>query len=166
MKKIITLLIVVFVALNIAGCEPLKKKFTRKKKNVVKMPRIYQVQKYIKKPTPELYQKHYAYWRSFQAEMLSTLGQSHKRDMMCIEQIITNLQDMQNMLVPEKGDELKKHIDRLVRIKDIVTREELSQFNSSYVRSTLEREERFVKREFYYDKVKKYFKTSFEDEAK
>ena len=166
MKRIISILIILAIAFNVAGCEPLKKKFTRKKKETIKMPKIHQVQKYEKKPSPELYQKHYAYWASWQSDMIRTLGESHKRDKMCIEQIVTNLQDMQNILIPEKGVELKKHIDRLIEVKDIISREALSQFNKQYVLTTLEREERFVKREFYYDKVKKYFKKSFDDETK
>lgn len=166
MKKIVAIIVAVFIVFNIAGCEPLKKKFTRKKKEAVKMPRIYQLQKYHKKPTPELYKKHYSYWASFQSEMEKTLGQSHKRDVMCIEQIVSNLSDMQNILMPEKGDVLTPHINRLATVKDTIIREELSQFNKDSVRNTIEREGRFIRREFNYSKVKNYLKKSFEDEIK
>ena len=165
MKKALTILLIFFVLLNTAGCETLKKKFTRKKKETVKMPRIYQVQKYQKKPSPELYKMHYSYWASFQSELEKVLGQSHKKDMMCIEQIVSNLRDMQSMLVSEKASQLQSHIDKLANVKDMIAKEELSQFNKNYAQGTLEHEERFVKREFVYDKIKNSLKKSFDDTA-
>lgn len=165
MRKTVSVILAFFILLNLAGCEPLRRKFTRKKKETVKMPHIYQVQKYVKKPSPELYKKHYVYWMSFHSELEKVLGQSHKKDLMCIEQIISNLQDMQNILVPEKGAELKPHIAKLIAIKDVIAKEELSQFNKDRIRSTLEHEERFIKRQFVYKKVKDYLKKSFDDDA-
>jgi len=166
MRKIVSILLACFILLNITGCEPLKRKFTRKKKETIKMPRIYQVQKYVKKPSPELYQKHYAYWASWQSELEKVLGQSHKKDMLCIEQIVSNLQDMQNVLIPEKAVELKKHVDRIITVKDVICRESLSQFNKDSIMSTLAMEGRFIRREFCYSKIKNYLKKSFDDESR
>jgi hypothetical protein len=164
MKRLISILLAFFLLLNLAGCDAVAKKFTRKKKETVKMPRFYQPQKYTKKPSPELYKKHYVYWESFQAELVNVLGESHKKDLMCIEQIVSNLRDMQNILDPEKGAELKKHVDRLVSVKDTIEREELSQFNKDSIKSTLEHEERLIRREFVYGKIKDHLKKSFENE--
>jgi len=158
MKKALTVLLIFFIALNTAGCDTLRKKFTRKKKETVKMPRIYQVQKYQKKPSADLYKMHYSYWSSFQSELEKVLGQSHKKDTMCIEQIISNLQDMQNVLIPEKATQLQARIEKLAGVKEVIAKEELSQFNKDYVLRTLEHEERSIKREFAYDKVKDFLK--------
>ena len=164
MKRVLTFSIALFLVFNIAGCAGLQKKFTRKKKETVKMPRIYQVKKYDRKPTPELYRKHYVYWESFQSEMIMVLGQNHKKDMVCIEHIISNLSDMRNMLLPEKAAELEIHIERLAKIKDILAKEDLTRFNRTYVTMTLERESRYIKRGFVYKKVKDSLRTSYEDE--
>ncbi|MBI5144280.1 MAG: hypothetical protein HZA30_04355 [Candidatus Omnitrophica bacterium] len=165
MKRALALVLIFFILVNLTGCETMRKKFTRKKKEPVKMPRIYQVRKYEKKPTPELYKKHYAFWTSWQSELISVLGQNHKKDMRCIEEIIGNLSDMQNILVQEKAGRLKTHIDKLVKVKDIIFNEELTQWNKDYVKRTLEREDRAIKREFSYKKVKDYLKVSYEDGA-
>ncbi|MBI4974290.1 MAG: hypothetical protein HZC19_00485 [Candidatus Omnitrophica bacterium] len=165
MKRALALVLIFFILANLTGCETMRKKFTRKKKEPVKMPRIYQVRKYEKKPTPELYKKHYAFWTSWQSELISVLGQNHKKDMRCIEEIIGNLSDMQNILVQEKADQLKTHIDKLVKVKDIIFNEELTQWNKDYVKRTLEKEDRAIKREFSYKKVKDYLKVSYEDGA-
>lgn len=164
MKKAIAVIILIFMCANLSGCsDQWRRKFIRKKKEPVKMPRVHQIKKYEKKPTPELYQKHFAYWVSWQSELLTVLGQNHKKDMRCMEEIVGNLKDMQAILVPEKAAKLAPHIERIVRVRDIVAREELTQSNSEYVRMTLEREDRAIKREFSYSKVKKYLKTNFDE---
>ena len=166
MKRIAYFAVAFFLIINIAGCAGLQKKFTRKKKETVKMPRIYQVKKYDSKPTPELYKKHYVYWESFQSEMIMTLGQNRKKNMMCIEHILSNLIDMQNMLMPEKAAELEIHITRLSKIRDILKKEDLTTFNRNYIMMTLERESRYIKRGFVYSKVKNNLRTSYEEESK
>lgn len=164
MRRFLKFVIVAFLIFNIAGCAGLQKKFTRKKKETVKMPRIYQVKAYERKPTPELYKKHYVYWESFQSDMIMTLGQNHKRDMMYIEHIVSNLKDMQKMLMHEKANELEIHIARLVKVKDILSKEDLTTFNRNYIMMTLERESRYIKRGFVYSKVRNSMRTSYEDE--
>jgi hypothetical protein len=163
MKRLIAVTVVLILMFNLTGCEALRKKFTRKKKETVKMPRFYQVRKYEKKPTPELYKKHYAYWASWHDELIRVLGQNHKKDMMCILNAVENLKDMQGILIPEKGDELEPHIKRLLKVKDAVFKEELSQANKSYIMMTLEREGRFIKREFCYSKVRNSLRKSFDE---
>jgi len=166
MKRLIYFVVAFFLIINIAGCAGLQKKFTRKKKETVKMPRIYQIKKYDSKPTPELYKKHYVYWESFQSEMIKVLGQNRKKNMVCIEHILSNLSDMRNMLQPEKAAELEIHIVRLTKIRDILKKEDLTKFNSTYIMMTLERESRYIKRGFVYSKIKDSMRTSYEEAPK
>jgi len=163
-KKTIAWFLLIFMLVNLTGCEALAKKFRRKKKEEVKMPRMYQVKIYVKQPTPELYRKHFAYWASWHSELIQELGENHKRDLLCIEQIVSNLKDMQNVLVPEKGKDLTPHIEKLAKVRDVIVTEDLTTANKTYVSRTLEREERFIKKEFTYKKVKDCLKKSFEDE--
>jgi hypothetical protein len=165
MRRAVIFAVIFSMLLGTTGCEALKKKFTRKKKEVVKMPRIYQVKKYEKRPTPELYKKHYVYWMTWHSELLKVLGKNRKKDTLCINEIVGNLKDMEAILVKSKADELRPHIERLEKVRDIIIIEELSQANKAYVQRVLETEDRAIKREFTYKKVKDYFRTSFEDEA-
>jgi hypothetical protein len=160
------MLLAALLAIDMAGCASIQKKFTRKKKEQPKAPRIYQVQKYQKKPTAELYQKHYAFFTSWQSEAMAVLGNNHKKDVQCMEQMVTNLIDMQSMLVPEKAQGLDKSIKRLKTVRDIVIKENLSQYNKTYTISTVDREGRFVKREYTFNKVKNFMKDSFDETAK
>lgn len=164
MKKIVAWFLVIFMLASLTGCETLAKKFRRKKKETVHMPRIYQVKKYVKEPTPALYKKHFAYWASFQSDLIQELGDNHKRDLLSIEQVVGNLKDMQSILVPEKAQELEPHIQRLSKIRDIIASEDLTTANRTYVMNTLEREDRYIKKEFVYKKVKDCLRKSFDDE--
>jgi len=165
MRKFLTFLIAISLISGITGCDALQRKFTRKKKAVVKQPRIYQVKKYEKKPSPELYRKHYVYWMTWQSEMIKVLGQNHKKDIRCIEEAVGNLKDMQNVLLPEMAEKLQPHINRMSVVKDTILKEELSYANKDSVMHTLEREDRAIKREFAPGKVRNYLKKSFDDET-
>lgn len=165
MRKILSILLIFAILMNTAGCsEEWRKKFIRKKKDVAKKPRIWQDKKYTKEPAEVLYAKHYNYTINWLSELADDLGQNNKKDLRCIEEALGQIQDMQYCLVPDKAKELDKHINRLREVLDIIKREDLGQANKDYVRSTVEREERFLRSEFYYHKVKNFMRRSFEEE--
>jgi len=162
-KKSLSIVIICVLAVTLTGCDALQRKFTRKKAPV-KAPRIYQEKKYVKSPTPELYQKHYVYWMTWQSDVLEKLGKNRLRCMRGMEELIGHLKDMQNILVPEKGDELTPHINNLVKVRDMIAKNDLGTGNETYARMSLEREDRYIKREFSPSKVRKYIRKSFDDE--
>jgi hypothetical protein len=169
MRRWVSLLLILVIAMSFAGCsEEWRKKFVRKKKDVAKKPRIYQTKRYIKEPTESLYTKHYNYTIAWLSELADDLGQNSKKDARCIEEALGQIKDVQFFLVPEKAKELDKHINRLKEVQDLILRRDLGQANMDYARRSVEREERFLRSEFYYSKVKKYMKESFneEEEAK
>ncbi len=162
MKRLALLIMVVLIASSMVGCDALQRKFTRKKKAAPKKPRIYQLEKYEKKPTPELYNKHFVYWQTWSGELIEVLGQNRKKDMRCIEEMVGNLKDMQNILSKEKGDALQPHIDTAMDIKNTLNRGDMSFSVKNSVHSTLEREDRAIKRGFITSKVKNDLKKSFD----
>lgn len=165
MRRWLAFFVILAMVVSLAGCsEEWRRKFIRKKKGAAKKPRIYQVKKYKKEPTEQLYSKHYNYCISWLSELARNLGQNAKKDARCIEEALGQIRDIQNMLVPQKAEELDKHINRFKEAQDIILRQDLGQGNSDYVRRTVEREERFLRSEFYHNKIKKYMKESFEEE--
>ena len=165
MRRWVSLLLILVIAASLSGCsEEWRRKFVRKKKNVAKKPRIYQNKKYVKEPTEALYAKHYNYTISWLSELADDIGQNSKKDARCIEEALGQMKDVQLFLVPEKARELDKHINRLKEVQDLILRRDLGHANIDYVRRTVEREERFLRSEFYYNKVKKYMKESFDEE--
>jgi hypothetical protein len=165
MRRWVSLLLVVVIAMSLAGCsEEWRKKFVRKKKDVAKKPRIYQTKKYTKEPTEALYTKHYNYAITWLSELDDDLGQNSKKDSRCIAEALNQVKDLQLFLVSEKACQLDKHINRLKEIQDLILRRDVGQANIDYARRTVEREERFLRSEFYYKKIKKYMKKSFNEE--
>lgn len=154
------------MGLNLSGCDPLKRKFTRKKKTPVKQPRFYKVEAYEKKPVPELYMKYYAYWASWQSELIKVLGHNRKKDARCIDEIIGNLRDMQGLLSKTKADELEVHIEKHLKMRDIIVKRELDSVNRNYMKRTLEREESQIRRKFAYRKIKDELKDSPDNGSK
>ena len=164
MKKLAVIVTALCLAVSMVGCDAVQKKFTRKKKAAPKKPKIYQLKRYEKKPTPELYNEHYIYWETWSGELIELLGQNHKKDVRCIEEIVNQLKDMKNILVKEKGDELQAHIDKAEEVRETIMRGDMSFATKTSVKSTLEREDRAVKRDFITSKVRKYIKESFEED--
>lgn len=164
MRKWIVLFVALAVAANLTACDSLQRKFTRKKKTV-KKPRIYQLNKYDIKPSPELYEKHFAYWRSWSSEIIQRLGDNHKKDARCIEEIIGQVNDMQNLLVDAKANELEKRAKAYERIRDTIVRDQLTDDNRNSVLMDLEREDRNIGRDFCVSKVKNYIKKEWDEGA-
>jgi hypothetical protein len=166
MKRLIAAMIIVCLAAGTANCEnSWLQKFTRKKKNVKKTPKIYQLQRYPQKPSPELYKKHYSYVITWMSEIVSDLGQNHKKDVRCIEEIVMNMKTMQNILVPEWQEKFQPHVDKVMKIRETIVYENLSKFNADYVKNGLERENRAIKRDFCYTKVRDHLRANLEEGA-
>jgi len=163
MKKWAMFLLIIAIAVSMTGCDALQRKFTRKTKKTTK-PRIYQLKKYDIKPSPDLYAKHFAYWQTWSSELLQRLGNNHKKDARCIEELLGQLHDMQNILVKEKADEFEKHIVAYERVRDTIMKEELTVNNSSRTRMTLEHEDRVIKNDFCVKKIRNFIKKSFDED--
>jgi len=146
--KLISLVLFCVVSLNLFGCAALKKKFTPKKKKKTVTPVYYTGVKYDIKPSIDLYEKHYVYWIGWQRKLIDTLGKNFKSDQRCIREIVGNLSDMEGLIVDQKADLLKPHIEKLNKAKDIIDKRNLTTSNETRIRHILEREYRVVKREF------------------
>ncbi len=164
MRKLIISIAEIFLITSLIGCDAVQRKFTRKKKAPSK-PRFYQLKKYQRKDLPDLYKQHYAYWQSWQSELIGTLGQNRKKDSRGIEEALGHLKDMQDILVPEKGDEMQPRIDKMENIRKVILRSELMPTTRDNTAMALEREERTIRRYFCYSKVKDSIKKSLDDEA-
>ncbi|MDD5436988.1 MAG: hypothetical protein PHX20_05540 [Candidatus Omnitrophica bacterium] len=162
-RKWIIVLAAVFFVTALSGCDAVQRKFTRKKKAPA-MPRFYQLKKYPKKPAAELYQKHYSYWRTWQAELIKTLGQNSKKDKRCAAEAVGQLKDMQNLLIPSKAKEMEPHIEKMNAAKEVVLRGDLTFSNKDDLKRTFEREDRAINRDFSYTKVRNSLRKTTDDE--
>jgi len=155
-RKILVIILIILIGLEVTGCGPLKKKFTRKKKKGTPPPVYYELEKYSKESNAVLYKRHYIYWKTWQEELINKMGDKYKKDIRYADGIISNLRDMRRLLVKEKGDELAVFIDEMKKIKEKLNDRSLRGANKIRIKSTLEKRYRKIKREFSYTKVEDY----------
>ena len=150
--------VLVAIILSVAmmsGCADLKNKFVRKNKDEKPTYKKYQsVREYNVKPSLKLYTKRYTYWKSWHRELLDVLPDSNKKKKItAIEQEISNLIDMQNMLIEEKSVSAQKYVDELTAIEVQFKKGPITSGQEVRIRRKLETLGRQIKLHFSYTKV-------------
>ena len=148
------------MALGMAGCassESIAKKFIRKKKEPEHTPSTVFLEEgpYQKKFSNDYYYKtHYTLWKSWQGEIVDNLNGNAKRLERSAEEAYSHLEQMSRYLKPEKKAELMPLVEELDKYRTKIGSGSLSRSEAMGLRSDLERLERLVANDFYYDKVK------------
>ncbi len=170
MKRFFTLriagfLVGVFVfTAALSGCSQLRDKFVRKDKEETTMQRYYTVREYDVHPSLDLYTKRYIFWKSWQRELLNVLSDSnHKKKVVAAEQIVSNLMDMQNMLVDEKYEQLKVLTDEMMGIEKTLKEEKVTPANEVFIRRSIERVGKKIKDNFSYNDMRGYIRSDFRE---
>ena len=160
MRRKLFLGMVVFLALGMTGCassDSIAKKFMRKKKEPEHKASTVFLDEgpYQKKFSNDYYYKtHYTLWKSWQGEIVDNLNGNAKRLERSAEEAYSHLEQMSRYLQPEKKAELMPLVEELDKYRTKITNGTLSRSEAMSLRSDLERLERLVANDFYYDKVK------------
>ena len=161
-KRIKAIAAVLMFALLVSGCADLKDKFIRKPKKEETAMKYQMVREYDVHPSLELYTKRYIFWKTWHKELLvRIMGDNRKKMSVAAEQEVSNLYDMKRMLVDEKGDELQKIIDQMVKIENTIKTTRVTQGNRVKIRRQLESLGREVKRGYSYTKIKGSLRDDF-----
>lgn len=112
----VTIFVVACVVL-LTGCETLRKKFTRKRKQaesaepIVIVPRDYSAHPF---PNDVLYKQYFIYWKSWNQELVSSLTdmENYKKIKSCADQALTNLKKMQTYLQEDKAQEMEPYVKK------------------------------------------------------
>ena len=157
MKKYFPLVVAGVLLLELAGCASVQKKFTRKPKTPSHIPAAIYLQEgpYQKKFSNEYYYKtHFTMWKSWHGELINELGDNQKKVSRCAQEARGHLAEMHRYLVPAKQAELEPQLDELNRIAASIESGRYSDSQYGQTRTDLERIQRLVANNFYYDKVK------------
>jgi len=160
MKKNWLWFLAVILVVGTAGCASvsgIEKKFIRKKKTPEHVAAAVYIEQgpYQKKYSSEYYYKsHFTFWKSWQNELLNNLGGNQKKVERCAEEAWNNLTEMNKYLVPAKQAELAPNLESLGRIAAKISGGNYSRSEKGDVRAELEKIQRIVSNNFYYDKVK------------
>lgn len=151
--------LILLLAVDLTGCGPQwKRKFIRKGKEVSPPQPILVLESDEKAVLPPAarYQEHYAYWKSWHSELLSSYGQIHKRDLRYLSGAIGELRAMREILSDGPA---------AARLQEILT--QLNQMETSWQsapegvwqpsvrdRSQLQKFQRLIEKDFTYSHVK------------
>ena len=157
MKRFVAVVLVVFLALELTGCEAIQRKFTRKTKRKTIRPRFYAEGLDETRPVLELYMMHYTYWKAWHGELVTKAGENSKRDAMAITNALSHLNDMKKYLQEEKAEELNGYIEQTKSVTDRIARGG-SEMNLGNYKQRLDTIMARIIRNFYYKKVREYIK--------
>lgn len=157
---------VIFAASSMAGCADLKDKFVRKKKGKVSAKRYYAVKTYHVKPSLDLYTKRFVLWKAWQNELEAVLlDDNFKKPRMAADQALSNLVDMQNMLVEEKFVALGKYVDEMTKVEKAIRTQKVTPGNQTWLKKQIELIGFEVERRFSYNDMRKYIADEFHGSA-
>ncbi len=157
MKKWVGFFLVLVMAMNVAGCASVQKKFTRKKKEPRHVPAVVYLEEgtYQKKYSNVYYYKtHFTFWKSWQDELINQLGGNGKKVSRTASEALGHLQEMNHYLTPVKQEELKSQLDALTKIAQRIESGGYPDSEVGGIRVELEKIRRIVSNNFYYDKIK------------
>ncbi|MFZ5799857.1 MAG: hypothetical protein ACOY3D_00540 [Candidatus Omnitrophota bacterium] len=146
--------------LFLSGCQTLKKKFTRKPKgeeeNVEEV--IYAPQDYPAKvvSTQELYRNYYALVRGWAQELDDALveGGNHKRQVMCITEMVNNLNKMRDLLTVEAQPGMDKYIALVASLRDAIAAGKASSADFYWMKVKLDSVKARIARDYLPSKMK------------
>lgn len=149
--------LIIFIAVELAGCATVQKKFTRKKKEPAHRPSVVYIEQgaFQKKYSNAYYYKtHFVLWKTWQDELLDTWGGNHKKVVRAAQEAWGHLSELKQYLEPEKQRALQIHLDSLEAIMQKIEGGHYSKSEEGALRVELERIYRVVAAHFYYEKVK------------
>ena len=152
----LSLLLTVLCLLE-TGCGPQwKRKFIRKGKVVSAPQPILELQSDVQATYPPAvrYQAHFAYWKSWHSELLSSLGQSRKRDLRYLSGVIGELRAQVELLTGPPAERLQGILSELTQFER--EWQEAPADIPASTRTRLEQLQRQIDREFHYAEVKQW----------
>jgi len=150
------MIILVFVA-GLPGCASVQKKFTRKKKEARYIPKAVYFHEgaYQKKYSNDYYYKtHYTLWKTWHTELVNQLGGNQKKVARSAQEALGHLTEMHRYLVPEKQSELAPTLESLAAMTRRLEGRTYAESEIGPVRVELEKIQRLVANNYYYDKIK------------
>lgn len=163
MRSKLVPVVIIFLILNLIGCEAFVRKFTRKQKKEKEPEELVLAPEEYKPParTPEeIYRGYFLFWKSWHDELLNALAQestSQKKRIDCAQEAIKNLSSMKDMLNEPAQKKLNKYV---VQLKDLRDSFKQDLYGSNYSRhfQTAERIKLSVIKDFSFAKTRNNIK--------
>jgi hypothetical protein len=146
--------------MSLSGCETVRRKFVRKAKTEKENPEevIYVPQEYPVQVTSneDMYRNYYTFWKSWHQELIEVLseGQNHKKQVECINEVISNLNKMKDLLVPDAQGGLNEYIQKVIPIQGEIVSNRSNPGNLAIMKAKLESIKSKIARDYIIKKIK------------
>jgi hypothetical protein len=158
MRKTAFFTAILFLLVNLAGCEALSRKFIRKSKKekapeeMVLAPEEWKGPQMTKE---ERYRQYYTFWLSWQDELISMLLQpsSQKKKADCAEQAVKNLLGMRSMLNETKQKQLDVFLRQMNSLSSDI-KSDIYGASDNSIRKDAEKARRNILQNFSYSDIK------------
>lgn len=157
MRKKLAFGLAMFLMMGLAGCETLPKKFIRKKKQPAYTPSAVYLDEgdYEKQFSNEYYYKtHFTFWKTWHDDMIANLAGNSKKLRRAAQESYSHLEQMSRYLKPETQARLTPLVQQLDGYRKKFEQGTPSRSDAGTQRVELEKIERLVANDFYFDKVK------------
>ena len=153
----------VILILFLSGCQPLKRKFTRKKKKGKVLQEFIPVLEPIDYgpstiTSKDRYSKHFSLWRIWEKDFVQNVSSetNDKRMKYLLNQMVEHLNEMRKWIVEEKRNELDQLISEIIKIKKEFNKPAQSR-NTNAIKRRVESNARKILRDFKPGTVDEYF---------
>ncbi len=124
-RGLVACVLIAAIAMTTVSCEPLRKKFIRKKKTAQETSEDIPILDPIDYPekvysTEDIYKQHYSLWQVWQRELLMDIENSPnvKKQLYDLEQLIAQLQEMQALLAADRQAKLKTILQKFEMLRE------------------------------------------------
>ena len=158
------LVLILLTFLSSEGCEAFRKKFVRKKnvEEEVEEQVILEPQEYpeVVYDNTTLYKNYFTLYKAWYADLLDSLKEesSYKKQLQCFDEVLKNLREMQNLLKPEKQQEMDPYIQEIAKNKEQLMGTSLKSAILPQLKSKLSSVEKKIRVQFNYNKIKEAIK--------
>lgn len=161
------LIAILILSLSLSSCQPLRKKFTRKKKEKKEqfIPILDPVDYEQNVVSPkERYSYHYSLWQVWARDFINTMDAQHggiikvndKKLDYLLSQMIVQLEEMKKWLIEEKQLELSGYVDKLHVVQEELRKPSALRKPRSIMKN-VDRNTRDIKRAFKPKVVEEYY---------
>jgi hypothetical protein len=147
MRKLIYIILIIFISTSSFSCATLTDKFVRKNKKDKKEKQIFQTTNQVY-PTDVRYNNHWIYYEIWAYEVIDSMGENQKKTYNSAQRALYNLKEMQVLLKEPKAGDLNPYIEQMARFTKELKSSSVSHPTQKKIARELRAQIRDVKKQF------------------
>jgi len=159
--KICAALFLLIFAFSASGCESFNRKFVRKNAEPTGPPQIFHVEPFVPPPNADVYKHAFLFWETWEEQLIIALSPggypkavNYMKIRECLENAVSNLNDMKQCLNDKKAQELDVYLKQLQKFSSSVDADYISDNVLSRMKDDIETNKRNIDIRFSFKAIK------------